>query len=236
VLVGSVAFQAYPGIVGAAQKVSFMTDDIDFAQDHGISISIGESMEPVLDVLTSVDSSFKPVPSLKSKSSNRFQNAKGFKVEFLVPNRGSDDYTGALTSMPALGGAAAEPLRYLDYLIQDPVQSTLMHGSGVPVTVPEPSKFAVHKLIVSTNRKDREKSAKDTAQATFLLDVLCDTAPDLVTRAWANGWRRGQAWRSHMLTGLMRVAEPVQAKLKACMQVQVPILGLESDILRFSPG
>ncbi len=205
VLVGTMAYQAYPGIVGAVPSGNFMTDDIDFAQDHGISISIGESMEPVLGVLESIDPSFKPVPSLKSKQASKFQNAKGFKVEFLVPNRGSDDYTSELTAMPALGGAAAEPLRYLDYVIQDPVRSTLMHEAGVPVIVPEPSRYAIHKLIVSANRNNREKSPKDLGQAAFLIKALGESGPDLLARSWFNAWKRGQAWREHLKTAHARL-------------------------------
>ena len=55
--------------------------------------------------------------------------------------------------MPALGGASAQPLRHLDFLIRDPVRSVLLHGGGVPVTVPAPERYCVHKILLSTERQ-----------------------------------------------------------------------------------
>jgi hypothetical protein len=81
-----------------------------------------------------------------------FQNAKGYRVEFLTGNRGSDECTGKPSPMPALGGASAENLRFLDYLIYDPVRTVLLFREGVSVLVPAPERYAVHKLIVSSRR------------------------------------------------------------------------------------
>ncbi|MBL3684602.1 hypothetical protein F2981_18295 (plasmid) [Sinorhizobium meliloti] len=54
--------------------------------------------------------------------------------------------------MPALGGAAAQPLRFLDYLIYHPIRAVLLHGAGVLVNVPAPQRYAIHKLIVASRR------------------------------------------------------------------------------------
>ena len=166
VLVGTVAFQTYPGLVGERPMRALRTGDIDLAQDYGISVAIGESMPPVHEELQAVDASFRPVPNLSRPDyTSAFANADGFRVEFLVSNRGSDDLTGALVPMPALGGVSAQPLRYLDFLIRDPVRSTLLHAGGISVTVPAPERYAVHKLIVANERTEREKQAKDLTQA-----------------------------------------------------------------------
>ncbi|WP_199699252.1 GSU2403 family nucleotidyltransferase fold protein [Oleomonas cavernae] len=45
----------------------------------------------------------------------------GHLVEFLTPNRGSDDCSGRPTTMPALGGATAQPLWFLNFLIHQPI-------------------------------------------------------------------------------------------------------------------
>jgi len=71
---------------------------------------------------------------------------------FLTSNRGSDEYTGKPSPMPALGGASAENLRFLDYLIYEPVRTVLLHRKGVSVNVPAPERYAVHKLTVSSRR------------------------------------------------------------------------------------
>ncbi len=39
--------------------------------------------------------------------------------------------------MPSLGGAVAEPLRFLDFLIHEPVRAVLLYKGGIPVLVPE---------------------------------------------------------------------------------------------------
>ena len=65
VLVGTVAFQAYAGVLGI--KLSgrpLQTQDADFAQFWGISENIGETMPPIIDVLRGVDPTFKEVPNV----------------------------------------------------------------------------------------------------------------------------------------------------------------------------
>ena len=72
----------------------------------------------------------------------------GFRVEFLTPDGCSDDQEGKPVPMPALGGAAAFPPRLLDYLIHQPIRVVLLHGTGVPVLVASPERYAIHKLTV----------------------------------------------------------------------------------------
>ena len=82
--------------------------------------------------------------------------------------------------MPALGGASADSLRLLDFLIRDPLRTMLLHKSGVPVTVPDPSRFAVHKLIVASRRhtdgQSAVKRAKDIRQAALLFEAPANKA------------------------------------------------------------
>ena len=78
--------------------------------------------------------------------------------------------------MPALGGAAALPLRFLDYLIYEPIRAVLLHGTGVPVLIPSPERYAIHKLIVGSRQKeDRSataKGSKDRLQARSIIEVM----------------------------------------------------------------
>lgn len=93
VLVGTIAFQTYPGLVGALPASALVTRDVDLAMDHGISVSVGDSVDPVIDVLRSIDPTFEPVPHLTERArAATFVNHRGFPVEFLSPNRGSDDH------------------------------------------------------------------------------------------------------------------------------------------------
>jgi hypothetical protein len=130
-------------------------------------------------------------------------NAAGFKIEFLTPDRSKDEYGDEPTPMPALGGASAQPLRYLDFLIHRPVRSALLHRAGVAVLVPAPERFAVHKLIVSELRRhDREsaiKARKDLDQAGVLIEGLTMRSAKLdLGFAWLEARDRGPRWRQHL--------------------------------------
>jgi hypothetical protein len=143
-------------------------------------------------------------------ATTKFRNQAGFDVEFLTPNRGSDDHKGKPAPMPALGGVAAEPLRFLDFLIHAPVRSVLLHKGGIPVTVPAPERYAIHKLIVSDQRKDddngRQKARKDVRQSGLLIRAL-DMERRLgdVGLAWMEAWDRGPAWRDSLTAGRARL-------------------------------
>jgi hypothetical protein len=75
---------------------------------------------------------------------------------------------------------------FLDYLIENPSQAVIVGGAGVLVNVPDPSRFAFHKLWVSTRRtvSEQTKAAKDLRQAGDLLAVLLADRPADVDRAW----------------------------------------------------
>lgn len=234
VLVGTVAFQTYPGLVGERPMRALRTGDIDLAQDYGISVAIGESMPPVHEELQAVDASFRPVPNLsRPDRTSAFANANGFRVEFLVSNRGSDDLTGALVPMPALDGVSAQRLRCLDFLIRDPVRSTLLHAGGISVTVPAPERYAVHKLIVANERTEREKQAKDLTQAGFLIAALARNQPVALAASWVEAWSRGPSWRRHLETGVARLDETGRIAITQAVCAHGGILGYEPTEVGF---
>jgi len=203
VLVGTLAFQTYGGLLGARmQGASLMTGDADFAQFHSFSHAIDDGMPPMIQILSSVDPSFRPDPHMANpRASTKFRNRTGLDIEFLTPNRGGVENQGSPSQMPSLGGAFAEPLRYLDYLIHDPVRSVLLHKAGVAVSVPAPERFAVHKMIVAVLRRNddngRQKARKDLLQTSLLLRALdLERRLDDVGFAWMEAWGRGPQWQS----------------------------------------
>jgi hypothetical protein len=204
VLVGTAAFQCYSGLIGAKlSAVSLMTQDLDAAQFYDVSHAVGDSMPPILDVLRSVDKTFAPIPHLTEpvKVARFRAKSSGFLVEFLTPNRGSDRNTGRLSKMPALGGASAIPLRFLDYLIYQPVRSVALYKGGIPVTVPSPYRYAVHKLIVATQRENLAKVGKDLLQAAAIINAVLPRHSEDLREAWENAWERGPAWRKALKAG-----------------------------------
>lgn len=218
VLVGTLAYQTYAGLLGVRlPSAPIMTGDVDFAQFHAVSMLIQDTMPAMLETLRAVDPTFREKPHLSRQSTTAYVNQAGFSVEFLTPNRASDGHVGRPPKMPALGGAFAQPLRYLDFLIHNPVQSVLLHKGGIAVTVPAPERYAVHKLIVAVLRHDdplgNAKSRKDITQAGLLIEALTLNSRQAdLGFVWMEGWDRGPHWRERLTAGRKRL-NPEQTKL-----------------------
>jgi len=220
VLVGTVAFQCYSGILGIRLPNSAMqTGDADYAQDFAISDEVDDSLPPILELLQTVDPTFRAVPHQRDKARVvAFVNASDYRVEFLTGNRGSDDYIGKPSPMPALGGASAEPLRFLDFLIYEPVRTVLLHKAGVSVNVPAPERYAVHKLIVASRRLTdalgRAKRDKDLFQAALLCEALVETRQgEILGDAFQEAWDRGPSWQQALREGVAMMPKKGEAAL-----------------------
>lgn len=209
VLVGTAAFQAYAALLGVRlTSTAMQTGDADFAQFHAISVAVEDTIPPVLEVLREVDPTFREIPHVvDGRQTTQYRTRSGFTVDFLTPNTGSTENDGRPAHMPALGGSAAQPLRFLDFLIHDPVRAVLLHGAGVPALVPSPERFAVHKLIVGSRRRtDRDgtaKSEKDRLQALILMEAMVEVrrTEDLAA-GWVEAWDRGAAWQQAIQASL----------------------------------
>ena len=206
VLVGTVAYQCYPAVLGRRlDAVAMQTGDADFAQFHEISVAIKDSMPPILEVLRQVDQTFREIPSqVDGRVSTQFVSRDKFKVEFLTPNQWSNDQEGKPVPMPALGGAAAFPLRFLDYLIYEPIRAVLLHGAGVPVLIPSPERYAIHKLIVGSRRNEgTAKSFKDRLQAKSISEAMIANRQHAdLAAAFMEAWDRGDHWRTAIRTSI----------------------------------
>jgi hypothetical protein len=223
ILVGTLAYQTYSGLLGVRlPAVALMTGDVDFAQFHAISAAVDDTMPPMLETLQAVDPTFRERPALHGFATTAYVNATNFSVEFLTPNRGSNDIAGKPARMPALGGASAQPLRYLDFLIKEPVHAVLLHKGGIPVTVPAPERYAVHKIIVSVLRKhDRNgtaKQRKDIQQAGLLIEALSQASRKAdLGWAWMEACDRGPKWRENLAEGVKKLTPPWIEGLRAAI-------------------
>ena len=234
VLVGTVAFQAYSAMLGVRlDNTAMLTSDADFAQFHSISAAVGDQLPPVVDVLKAVDPTFREIPHMNDgRMTTQFVARSGYKVEFLTPNRGSDDNSGGPAPMPALGGASAQPLRFLDFLIYQPERAVLLHGAGVPILVPAPERFAIHKLIVGSRRRvDRDgtaKSAKDRLQAMTLMTAMIELRQkEDLAEAYMEAWDRGPAWKEAILASMRTFDANSAAHLREHLGAGVRALGGE---------
>lgn len=214
VLIGSVAFGCYGGILGVRlPSAALQTGDADYAQDFAISAEVQDSLPPILELLRTVDPDFRAIPHQADQARvSAFINRRGYRVEFLTGNRGSDDYTGKPSPMPALGGASAENLRFLDYLIYEPVRTVLLHREGINVNVPAPERYGIHKLIVASNRPTdalgRAKREKDAYQASLIFEAMVQTRQAAyLTDAYSEARERGPAWRGAIQAGFALMPE-----------------------------
>ena len=206
VVVGTVAYQVYGGLLGERLGLAASrTGDLDVAQFADVSVAVEDRIDaPDMEaVLRGVDPRFRLLPAPPSTArpmdarSTRYGIGREYRVEVLTPNRGADP-GGAATHLPALG-AHAQPLRFLDFLINREVRAVALHGAGVPVNVPAPERYAVHKLVVSRVRiVDPAKVRKDLAQAGELFVALARQRPYELAEAWREAWGRGPSWRGHL--------------------------------------
>jgi hypothetical protein len=223
-LIGTVAYQTYGTVLGyRIADTAVQTGDIDIAQFRAISVAVEDTIPPILDVLKSVDEKFRPVAGLNDREGiTKFAGSGGLRVEFLTPNQGSDDQTGKPVNLPALGGAAGEPLRFLDFLIHEPVRTVMLHKGGIPILVPQPARYAVHKLIVASRRPEGEgKDMKDLKQAHYLAFALRELGrtQDL-KEAHAEANERGLHWREAMEKSLDRMSVLGMTSFAECLSAK----------------
>jgi len=199
VVVGTAAYQSYSGLIGARlPNTNAMTDDLDLAQFRGISLAVEDTVEiPFLDILRGVDPEFQPVPSTFAPDHpTRFALGDRYRVDILTPMQGPSD--DAPVALPALK-ADAQPLRFLDFLIYREVQAVALWGAGIPINVPAPERYALHKLLVSRLRlssgESQAKAAKDIRQAAELISVLSTQRPYELRDMWEELNARGPRWR-----------------------------------------
>ena len=171
VLVGTAAYLVSEPLVGSRlPSPTMMTGDVDLAI---ASVALtAEPPERLETILRRADPTFEGIPQLEPLApSSRFRNASGYLVDLVTPTRTREDSNPvALAQL----NAGAAPLQHLAWLIDGPVRTVALWGAGVLVNVPQPARFAVHKLILAQRRDacGRLKRAKDLAQAKAIIEVL----------------------------------------------------------------
>jgi hypothetical protein len=147
--------------------------------------------------------------------------SRELKVEFLTPNLGSNDRTGHPTPLPALGGAAGEPLRFMEFLIHQPIRAVVLHKGGIPVLIPQPARYAVHKLIVAARRQTGEsKDVKDLRQADWLALAMRETARAYeFSEAFEEALEKGPKWRDAISQSLKRMSDLNMTEVERTLSV-----------------
>jgi hypothetical protein len=210
-LVGTVAYQIYGPLLGIRlPSRALTTSDLDLAQSRAISLAIAEDdrTPAFIDILRQADQSFRPLPhSQDAGATTSYVNQDGYRVEVLSENRGPDSEKPI--PLPAIG-THAQPLRFLDFLIYDEIPAVVLHDAGVPVNIPSPERYALHKLIVAERRRASAKVDKDLLQAEALIDVLVTRRATDLRAAWKEAIGRGPNWLSLLTTALGKINPEVR--------------------------
>lgn len=217
VLVGTAAYLCYGPLVGAElPAAALITQDVDIATaklalqtNAGLDSGHGGSPAKLITmetILKRADESFGSLPGLDPRAMpSRFRAETGLMVDLLTPLLRRTDRNPM--RLPHLRAGAA-PLQYLKWLLEDPVDAIALHGSGVLVSIPQPARFAVHKLIIAQKRPGANlKRQKDLLQAKALMEALSAHDPEALELALADAKRRGsEGWRRPITASLEAIS------------------------------
>ena len=197
VLVGTHAFLAFGNMLGVRWRDSARTEDVDFAHaGRQLAIALPSNFELNTDAaIQSLEMGLLPITGLTAKAGATYLSPKepGFRLDFLTPlHRGGE----TPFEHPRLG-VVLQPLRFIEFALEN-IQLAVLFAGGKAVlaSVPDPARYAVHKLVVYGERAGAQaaKSNKDLTQAGSLLTLLRQTREWEVQEAWADLIGRGKGW------------------------------------------
>ncbi len=203
VIVGTHAFRSMGLMLGVVwPSGSSTTSDIDLAAPRTVTLALPMVAVPIPEAVESLRMGFFQVPALNPKhpSTSFAIRKRQLRLDILTPKttKSSDP-----VFIPRFG-CAAQPIEHLSYLIESPTHAVLVAANPVLINVPQPARYALHKLIVSQKRDISRggKSVKDLEQARQILSIIRDGRPYDLGVAWNDLVRRGPQWRSLAERGL----------------------------------
>lgn len=166
VLVGSHAYGALLNELGI-NAPAYKTQDIDVARAQPLAIALPQGFD-FQALLNETGLAFVPVPGMpshKPSASFKLPGADTLAVDLLVPGRKAGDVVPVKELR-----AYAQAIPLLEFLIEDDIQAiALSPNQVIPIRIPAPERFTLHKLFSSQSRRgDRDKIRKDLEQAALL--------------------------------------------------------------------
>jgi hypothetical protein len=179
-LVGAHAYGALLNVLGVKPRRNYATEDIDVARYARIELAAIPD-GGVLEVLRRTGLPFVEVPALDSRRPSTSFLRRGTKltVDLLVPSK---DATYKSVRVPELK-AHATALPFLGFLLAEQLDTVILSRDRViPLKVPRPERYCVHKLVVSQLRAKTSaaKDERDFEQSTVIVEVLEERFPGLV--------------------------------------------------------
>jgi hypothetical protein len=227
ILVGTHAFLAYGNMLGVAWARPGLTHDIDFAHaGRALSLALPSTLEVKTPAaIESLAMGFLPIKPLAGKSGATFVNPKEpeFRLDFLTTrHRGGEE-----PFFHAQLDVAMQPLPFMEFSLEHVEQAVVFsREKAVLVNVPDPARFALHKLIVYGERTGsyRAKARKDLSQSASLVSYLWEHQRRTVTTALDDLRGRGKGWTSRFAVGAQALlkAHPELEQAKGLASVLLP--------------
>jgi hypothetical protein len=100
----------------------------------------------------------------------------------------------------------------------------------VPVLIPSSERYAIHKLIVGSRRKDDRdataKSSKDRLQARSIIEAMIANRQHAdIASAFMEAWDRGDHWRAAIRQSIATYDDSFQTSLQTELSKGVTELG-----------
>lgn len=204
VLVGTMAFKAYANMLGVRWSSELGTQDVDIAVENHYSLVLPRTRKPINlgQIILDSGMGFFEVPALNRKAPSTSYKIRGrdFLVDVLTPMIGRESKRPVrLADFETF----AEPLRHLEYLLEDIQPAVLLYGHGIMVNVPAPARFAIHKCIISQKRAAAfaAKSRKDLLQAEQIFQTLLESRPGDLSLAFDAARVRGDRFLTDFMIG-----------------------------------
>ncbi|QAU35112.1 GSU2403 family nucleotidyltransferase fold protein [Janthinobacterium sp. 17J80-10] len=215
VLIGSFGFACYGSMLGVRfDDALHRTEDMDFGFEREVQIAIQRNLK---DDLVGADESFVTPRQINPwVVPNDMVTPDGFKVEFLTTKATPQDKAPVPIARFAIH---AQPLDFLDYLIEDVQDAVVLSGAGIPVSVPNPARFALHKLAISQRRPvgHQAKAKKDLAQAGEIIEVLATDNPGALLLAHDAILKRQDQFGNVVMSGAVRLSVESKEALKSML-------------------
>lgn len=171
------------GIMWDSQATT--TQDIDIADVNTMPIGITNREIDLAAALKESELGVFEVPALELKSpstSFKLHNV-ALQVDLLTPLHGKPSHKPVLLRHLK---TYAQPLRFLDYLLEEIQPAIVAAKAGILVYVPTPARYAFHKLVISNRRPAywQTKASKDIRQAEQIFLTLLQLRPGDITAAF----------------------------------------------------
>ncbi len=223
VLVGTMAFKAYANMLGVKWASELATQDIDIAADNRYTLALPRPKMSINlgQIILDSGMGFFEVPALdRNRPSTSFKiRGRDFQVDVLTPKHGRESQRPVKLDDFA---TYAEPLRSLDYLLEDIQPAVLLYEHGIMINVPAPARFAIHKCVVSQQRTVAfaAKSRKDLNQAEQVFQELLALRPGDLSLAYTAAQAKGEEFVDDFLTGLSLINNEIAIAVRGQLGIR----------------